>query len=236
MNRSVKLLALVLGVSLVPVLGCGSGDEPGTEAVTFDPSSIVSVPDADREAMIASGDSSVVLDDRVFNAQAADDDVFSTPQELMDFSNSVVVVTVDGLARIAETGDGDSLIDTAIVDATIVQRVSGASGLPDRISLASVFLEDGPDPRVDPPHRVDEEVWRGDREFLVFLQPFRYRLEVWPDTYVITGGLQGIFSRPISSGESFEPLVPAESAVASAPDVSEVAALRPGRAPSPDDE
>ena len=60
MSRSAVLL--VLGVILFPVVGCGSGDETDIEPVTSDPSSIVPVPDADRETLIASGDPAVVLD------------------------------------------------------------------------------------------------------------------------------------------------------------------------------
>lgn len=62
MNRSVMLLAVVFGVIVFPVFGCSSGDEPDTGRVTFDTSSIGSVPDADRETLIASGDPAVVLD------------------------------------------------------------------------------------------------------------------------------------------------------------------------------
>lgn len=55
-------MLLVLGVILFPVVGCGSGDETDIEPVTSDPSSIVRVPDIDRETLIASGDPAVVLD------------------------------------------------------------------------------------------------------------------------------------------------------------------------------
>lgn len=60
MSRSAMLL--VFGVLLFPVVECGSGNETDTEPVTSDPSSIVPVPDADRDTLIASGDPAVVLD------------------------------------------------------------------------------------------------------------------------------------------------------------------------------
>lgn len=60
MTRTAVLLAL--GVIVFPVFGCRSDVEPDAQRVTIDPSSIASVPDADREALISSGDPTVVLD------------------------------------------------------------------------------------------------------------------------------------------------------------------------------
>lgn len=176
-------------------------------------------------------------EERLFQPHIGVDDFeYASLQEMSDDSGVAVVVRIDGFSETIRTGAGDPLIDTDLYDAAIVERLVGADDLPDSIRLASVLLEDGPDGPSAPPHRVDAEVWRDDREFLLFLQPFRFRLEIWPDTHAFAGGMPGIFEREVGSQDAFRSIVPSELAIADEVSVADVEGLTPGgRPPDPDE-
>lgn len=180
----------------------------------------------------ASGDDELLFQPRV----PGDGEQYATMQALLNDSGVAIVVRVGGVDETLPTGLGNPLEDTDLRNAVIVDRLVGADDLPDDIRLTSLYLEDGPEGPSAPPHRIDDQLWRDDREYLLFVAPFRYPNDPWPDTYTNIGGVQGIFAREAGSRDDFRPVVPDDVAIADEVSRDDVLALTPGGHPiDPDD-